>query len=639
MTAHSKAIRAPPVKSAAPAGGDESGDAYKPGGFTDDPSHVSRESRDAAVVLPTLPGAPVASAGGTGGGRGAGGAAAGAGVRGSAGDGGQRLPKSQIPRRYHRRAHRRHGGEEEEEKKHEDAAPDVKQRIIENLKKRNAALRAQLHASESAPTLPSSASGVSGARGPGGGGGGGGGGGSEKSALLEKLRARERQLGALKKKLADAKKANERMQSDGMVSSFAERVALLENQRREKGVEVQLLHEENRSLKNVQRAMSKRLDQYGKEQSHWPKRLASAQQDLQVLRLKLKKLQAKEASAEAARKAQHANMMALVERNRRLHQDLAEYAKPKRNPEGREAHKRLAELEEEKRELKWRLSKLEREKGSGPEKDKVQNLRRAQAQVRRLQTQLDDALATMLEKEKEARLQNMQLQKLRKRLKEALAMPPAKRGGGGGGDAGSGAGPTDDVSLESEYGYAFGQGSSANDLAVPRSRSSRNLGAAAEVVTMPTSGAGAGRPGRQSRPPVHRKPQAPAAPRGRQPHPRSGRAKGAPSAEARGKAQAQSRSRSRSRSRSKPRAQQKAAAAAAAAASAAPDLDDSVGADVATASSPARASVPPSVEDPAVVVSPPVAVAVAALPTAPPTDVGEDSVDTYTTDEYEDDFD
>lgn len=306
---------------------------------------------------------------------------------------------------------------DEEEKKVEvevSSSDNIKVRMIEGLKRNNRRLKDQLEEIKSRALAPSASAPTVG-----------------REDLEVRLKAKEKQIAALKARLQSAKAKHTELRRSGTMSMFAEKMVVLENRRREVELEVKSLSDENRSLTNVQRSMAKQIDKYEKEQSMWPRRLESAQQDLRVMKLKVEKAREAEARAATALGKQHEQMMHLIETNRDLQEELARLkGNTTQAKEERALKSQIATFDNERRDMEYKVAALERKKGSnaGRRDDK---LRTAQARLRKLQSQVDSKSQLLAEKEKEAKLQLLQLNKLKARLRDAGLSGSKKSGRSG----------------------------------------------------------------------------------------------------------------------------------------------------------------------------------------------------------------
>ena len=285
----------------------------------------------------------------------------------------------------------------------------------------------------------------------------------------QQLRHHEKMLRNATKKIEIYRRGNQDLRRQ-LASAFnSDRLVQLENENKEREREIAKLQGENRSLLNIQRAQTRQIEKQESLRNDWPARISSMNEDLRVAKEKLRRSHQKDKSASQQLKKQHEQLSRLTEENKRL---TAEKRRLE-GPGGGRAAKTAAELEKEKAEKAWseergkldrKIAVLEKIKRQEVAKAK-QKIRENNKEVTKAKDELDRYKRLLTDKDKEMRMQLLQVKKLKRQLREiALGdgtsglplpalddgfepSPPAHapnpdrfqgRGGGGGGGGGKG---------------------------------------------------------------------------------------------------------------------------------------------------------------------------------------------------------
>lgn len=247
--------------------------------------------------------------------------------------------------------------------------------------------------------------------------------------MVAALSAKEKQLKAVHKKLEIYKRANVELKKQLGSAYHPEKLAQLKNEKREKERIIEQLQQENKTLLIVQRNQSKRIEEQENLKSEWPTRVSSLMADLRVAKDKLRRAKEREQKVEGDSKKLHEQMVRLQAKNKNLQSQLSAYEKKGGHGAGDKAKRRLVnEWRAEKDKLQHSIEVLERSKQQ--ERTKGERLLRANmAELQKVKKEMERHKQQLDEKEKEIRLQVLQVKKLRRQLRE-LAL-----GGGGNGSA------------------------------------------------------------------------------------------------------------------------------------------------------------------------------------------------------------
>ena len=301
---------------------------------------------------------------------------------------------------------------------------DAQDETIEKLRLANQALRQQLK--EFSRALDASLS-----------QGGAGDAGSASAAsqgkrrnMLAALSAKEKQLKAVHKKLEIYKRANVELKKQLGSVYHPEKLQQLKSEKKDKERIIEELQSENKSLLMVQRNQTKKIEEQETLKHEWPAKVSSLMADLRVAKEKLRKVREKEGRVETDSRKLHEQMVRLQEKNKKLQQQLGKYERQSgQTASDRAKRKMMHEWKEEKAKLEHSIQVLERSKQQ--ERTKGERLLRANmAELQKVKKEMERHKRQLDEKEKEIRLQGLQVKKLRRQLRE-LALGGGVGGGGG----------------------------------------------------------------------------------------------------------------------------------------------------------------------------------------------------------------
>lgn len=233
----------------------------------------------------------------------------------------------------------------------------------------------------------------------------------------------------VQKKLDIFKKANAELKKQVGGAYNADRLAALHSERDEKEVQLAQLQEENRTLMAIQRSQAKKIQEQEAMKSEWPAKVSSLMADLRVAKERVRKAKDRESKAQELTKKQHEQMMRLAEKNKHLQAQLLEFERSQGTSLAeKEKKKLLASWTEEKAKLQHAIDVLERSKMQ--ERTKGERLLRANVnELQKVKKEMEKHRGALAEKEKEIRLQLLQVRKLKRQLRElALGEVPLAKG-------------------------------------------------------------------------------------------------------------------------------------------------------------------------------------------------------------------
>eukprot|EP00500_Bicosoecida_sp_ms1_P002402 CAMPEP_0203815650 /NCGR_PEP_ID=MMETSP0115-20131106/11224_1 /ASSEMBLY_ACC=CAM_ASM_000227 /TAXON_ID=33651 /ORGANISM="Bicosoecid sp, Strain ms1" /LENGTH=361 /DNA_ID=CAMNT_0050724549 /DNA_START=19 /DNA_END=1104 /DNA_ORIENTATION=+ len=251
----------------------------------------------------------------------------------------------------------------------------------------------------------------------------------ERRRMMNALAGKEKQLRGVQKKLEIYKKANAELKKQVGGTYNAERLAALHSERDEKEVLLAQLQEENRTLMAIQRSQAKKIQEQEAMKSEWPAKVSSLMADLRVAKERVRKAKEREAKAQDLTKKQHEQMLRLAEKNKQLQAQLLDYERSQGTSLAeKEKKKLLASWTEEKAKLQHAIDVLEKSKMQ--ERTKGERLLRANVtELQKVKKEMEKHRAALAEKEKEIRLQLLQVRKLKRQLRElALGEVPLAKG-------------------------------------------------------------------------------------------------------------------------------------------------------------------------------------------------------------------
>ncbi len=252
----------------------------------------------------------------------------------------------------------------------------------------------------------------------------------DNSLSLERQRSRtmlqlkEKQLQAALKKVEIYKKANKVLKNKHDSLLTEDRITELENEIGAKKGELNRLLEENKHLLNIQRNQAKLLEEQDSEKVDWPAKLMSLQNDIKMYRERIKKLKEGERHTESLKTKQHEAVIKLMDKNKKL---VAEITELKSLAGGNLTTPSLANSNSlSDTEFKWAIEKQRLlkqievlQRGKAEEKSiGMKLMKSSENEVKKLKAEVDKYKTLLEEKEKEIRLQVIQVKKLKRYLRE-----------------------------------------------------------------------------------------------------------------------------------------------------------------------------------------------------------------------------
>ncbi|KDO34606.1 hypothetical protein SPRG_00669 [Saprolegnia parasitica CBS 223.65] len=242
---------------------------------------------------------------------------------------------------------------------------------------------------------------------------------AKKGATSQAAPKKETELQLLQKKIGVYRKANETLRKELESLHSNDALVHLENKAREKQLLIEKLVHENRYLANLQRTQAKRIEELEALKEHFPAKHHSVMEELRVCKETFRMYKEREKAADERSAKLHQQVVDLTQRNK----SLAEKIKAHENykpPADSTATKDMDDgREDELLQLQARVAQLEKTKRI--EKAKYDRIIKAcEDQLDECKREMESFQTQLLDKEKELRLQVVQLKKLKRTLRELV---------------------------------------------------------------------------------------------------------------------------------------------------------------------------------------------------------------------------
>ncbi|OQR93071.1 hypothetical protein ACHHYP_02952 [Achlya hypogyna] len=230
------------------------------------------------------------------------------------------------------------------------------------------------------------------------------------------LAKKESELQQLQKKIAVYRKANANLRKELEAVHSNDTLVQLENKAREKQLLVDKLAHENRYLANLQRTQAKRIEELEALKEHFPAKHHSVMEELRICKESFRMYKEREKAADERSAKLHQQVVDLTQRNKALAEKIKQhenYKAPAETTKGDD------DKEDELAQLQAKVLQLEKSKRM--EKAKYDRVVKAcEEQLEECKREMESFQAQLLDKEKELRLQVVQLKKLKRTLRELV---------------------------------------------------------------------------------------------------------------------------------------------------------------------------------------------------------------------------
>ncbi|OQS05670.1 hypothetical protein THRCLA_02222 [Thraustotheca clavata] len=242
-----------------------------------------------------------------------------------------------------------------------------------------------------------------------------------KEILIEErhrkvLAKKEQELNMLHKKINVYKKANANLKKELEAYSSNDTLLQVENRAREKQLLVEKLVQENRYLANLQRTQAKRIEELENLKEHFPAKHHSVMEELRICKETFRMYKEREKATEEKTAKLHQQVIDLTQKNKTLSDKIKQHENYKpANDTNSEHNGRINELEL----LQVRVAQLEKAKRHEKAKyDRV--IKACEEQLEECKREMESFQSQLLDKEKELRLQVVELKKLKRTLRELV---------------------------------------------------------------------------------------------------------------------------------------------------------------------------------------------------------------------------
>ncbi|EQC41690.1 hypothetical protein SDRG_01648 [Saprolegnia diclina VS20] len=240
---------------------------------------------------------------------------------------------------------------------------------------------------------------------------------AKKVTTVNATTKKETELQFLQKKIGVYRKANETLRKELESLHSNDALVHLENKAREKQLLIEKLVHENRYLANLQRTQAKRIEELEALKEHFPAKHHSVMEELRVCKETFRMYKEREKAADERSAKLHQQVVDLTQRNKSLTEKIKAHESYK--PPSDAAKDMDDGREDELLQLQARVAQLEKTKRL--EKAKYDRIIKAcEDQLDECKREMESFQAQLLDKEKELRLQVVQLKKLKRTLRELV---------------------------------------------------------------------------------------------------------------------------------------------------------------------------------------------------------------------------
>ncbi|ETW03637.1 hypothetical protein H310_05036 [Aphanomyces invadans] len=241
------------------------------------------------------------------------------------------------------------------------------------------------------------------------------------------LAAKEVELRNLYKRISVYRKANAALQKELEGFHNNDFVAQVENKAREKQLLIEKLTHENKYLANLQRTQAKRIEELESLKEHFPSKHHSVMEELRICKETYRMCKERERLAEDRSAKLHQQVVDLMARNKALADKIRQHhSSTESKATTNDATARRGDGggggggdddDDDLAQLRTRVALLEKTKRA--EKAKYERvIQMCQEQLDACKREMEAFQAQLLEKEKELRLQVVELKKLKRQLRD-----------------------------------------------------------------------------------------------------------------------------------------------------------------------------------------------------------------------------
>jgi len=246
---------------------------------------------------------------------------------------------------------------------------------------------------------------------------------SSFSGGSKSMKVKAEMMKNMQKKIEVYKRANGELKRQLREMRDADKVVALENLVGQRDIEIKKLARDNKALLSIQRSQAKEMNARETAKSEWPQKIVSLENDIRVYREKLRKIRERDMKYMEERHEQTEKMADLVKTNRRLKVQMEEMrSQIVASDTTLSPHVPLPTvklLEDKAKKLKTQVNLLEKVKLQEQLKAK-REIKRRDEDLIKLAEENKSLRAELDLKEKQVRMQVLQVKKVKKQLQDIV---------------------------------------------------------------------------------------------------------------------------------------------------------------------------------------------------------------------------